>query len=248
MVALLRYASDRDGYPYLAQLSAELLWITVWLAVAFCAIHIIRRARSRPPSKQPAGYNWNQRLYHWGNLLLLVLVALSGYWLFFRRSPDGPFGLTWLEIHSWSGLLFAGGVVFHAFAATLRGNWRSMRPELRDFRDAAVIWRNFLGRTTEYPAPGKYDPLQKIYHHVLALLALAFTVSGVSMWLSAENIHFVRRGGLHFWRIAHDFSTFLLVAMVIGHFYFSIIKANRANLKDMAGVGATREPENKAAD
>lgn len=248
MVALLGSAPDRDGYAYLAQLSGELLWVAVWLAVAFCAIHVIRRARASAPPKPPAGYNWNQRLYHWGNFLLLAVVAVSGYWLFFRRSPDGLFGLTWLQIHSWTGLLFAAGVIFHAFSATVRGDWRSMQPELRDFRDAAVIWRNFLGRTSEYPASGKYDPLQKIYHHVLSLLAIAFTVSGVSMWLSAEQIHFVRRSGLHFWRIAHDASAFLLVAMVIGHFYFSIIKANRANLKDMAGVGVAQQTENKVAD
>jgi cytochrome b subunit of formate dehydrogenase len=248
MVALLRYAADRDGYPYLAQLSTELLWITVWLAIAFCAIHVIRRARSTPAAKPPAGYNWNQRLYHWGNFLLLAVVALSGYWLFVRRTPQAPFGLTWLEIHSWSGLIFAGGVIFHAVSATVRGDWRAMRPELRDFRDGLLIWKNFLGRTTAYPTAGKYDALQKIYHHILSLLAVAFTVSGVWMWLSAERIHLAGRGWLHFLRIIHDASAFALAAMVIGHFYFSIIKANRANLKDMAGVGVEQQPENKAAD
>lgn len=249
MAKLFRFAPDEDGYSYLAQLSAELLWITVWLTIAFCAIHAIRRARSSVPVKPPAGYNWNQRLYHWGNFLLLAVVAVSGYWLFFRRAPDGLLGLTWLEIHSWGGLLFTAGVIFHAFAATLRGDWRSMRPELRDFRNAAVIWKNFLGRTTAYPLPGKYDALQKIYHHVLALLAVTFTVSGISMWLSAEHLHFVRRSGLHFWRIVHDGSAFLLVAMVIGHIYFSIIKPNRANLKDMTGLRRTQpQAESKAAD
>src|SRR5262249_1845022 len=98
------------------------------------------------------------------------------------------------------------------------------------------------------PVPGKYDPLQKIYHHVLALLAVTFTVSGVWMWLSAERFHLASRGWLHFLRVVHDASAFVLVAMVIGHFYFSIIKANRAHLKDMAGLGVAQEPENEAAD
>jgi cytochrome b subunit of formate dehydrogenase len=248
MAILFRYASDRDGDFYLSQLSAELLWITIWLTIAFCAVHVIRRARAAAPSKPPAGYNWNQRLYHWGNVLLLALVAVSGYWLFFRRAPNGLFGLTWLQIHSWSGLLFAAGVIFHAFAATLRGDWRAMRPELRDFRQAALIWRNFLGRTAEYPGQGKYDPLQKIYHHILSLLAITFTLSGISMWLSAERIHLVRRGGLHFWRIMHDASAFVLVSLVIGHFYFSIIKANRANLKHMAGLERSPQAKREAAD
>jgi cytochrome b subunit of formate dehydrogenase len=248
MAILFRYASDRDGDFYLSQLSAELLWITLWLTVGFCAIHVIRRARSTALTKPPAGYNWNQRLYHWGNFLLLVLVAVSGYWLFFRRAPNGLFGLTWLQIHSWSGLLFAAGVIFHAVSATLRGDWRSMRPQVQDLRDAVLIWKNFLGRSSVYPVSGKYDPLQKIYHHILSLLAITFTISGISMWLSAERIHLVRRSGLHFWRVVHDGSAFVLAAVVIGHFYFSIIKPNRANLKDMAGLDTSARAGSKAAD
>lgn len=248
MHRLLRQASDRDGYSYLSQLSPELLWIVVWVAVAFCAIHVIRRARRQPPSKPPAHYNLNQRLYHWGNFLLLALVALSGYWLWVRKAPPGLFGFTWLQLHSWAGLFFLGGVVFHAVAACFRGDWRSMRPEFRDFSDALLIIRNFLGRTEAYPVPGKYDSLQKIYHHLLSLLAIAFAVSGIPMWLSAERYYLVAREWLHRLRLVHDVSAFLLVAMVIGHFYFSLIKSNRANLKDMSGIGAPPPPRTEAAD
>ena len=251
MGGLLQHAPDRAGYPYLWQLSPELLWALFWLAVAFCAIHAIRRARGYVPGKAPARYNWNQRLYHWGNFLLLALVAFSGYWLFFKRAPEGlsasTWGFTWLQIHSYAGLLFAVGVIFHAVAATLRGDTRSMRPEWRDFREAGIIWRNFLGRTKDYPAPGKYDALQKIYHHILSLLAITFTLSGVFMWLSAERIYLSARGFIHFLRVTHDTSAFLLIVMVVGHVYFSIIKANRQNLKDMAGL-KTNAPESEAAD
>ncbi len=247
MGGLIQRAPDRDGFPYLSQLSPDFFWILFWLAIAFCAIHAIRRARMHVPGKAPARYNWNQRLYHWGNFLLLALVSFSGYWLYFRRAPAGLFGFSWLEIHSYAGLVFAAGVIFHAVAATLRGDTRSMRPEWRDFREAGIIWRNFLGRTTEYPAPGKYDALQKIYHHILSLLTVTFTLSGVFMWMSSARIYLAGRGFIQSLRIVHDVSAFLLIVMVVGHIYFSIIKANRRNLKDMAGVepGA---PESEAAD
>jgi cytochrome b subunit of formate dehydrogenase len=247
MSSLFQLASDRAGYPYWARLSPEWFWACLWLVVLFCAIHVLRRSRSSVPGKTPARYNFNQRLYHWGNFLLLGLVAFSGYWLFFRRAPGGLLGLTWLQIHSWGGLLFAAGVIVHSFAAILRGDWRSMRPEMQDLRDAGLIWRNFLGRTSEYPAPHKYDALQKLYHHVLAVLAITFTTSGVWMWLSAERFHLAERSWLHSLRIIHDLSAVALVVLVIGHIYFSIIKANRANLKDMAGVG-TAESQREAAD
>ncbi|MEO6119679.1 MAG: cytochrome b/b6 domain-containing protein [Terriglobales bacterium] len=236
MGGLIQRAPDRDGFPYLAQVSPEVFWTLFWLAIACCALHAIRRARAHVPGKAPAGYNWNQRLYHWGNFLLLGLVAFSGYWLFFRRAPAGVYGFSWLEIHSYAGLVFAAGVIFHGVAATLRGDTRSMRPEWRDFREAGIIWRNFLGRTNEYPASGKYDALQKIYHHILSLLAITFTLSGVFMWLSAERYYLASRGFIQFNRVLHDVSATLLVVMVIGHIYFSIIKANRQNLKDMAGL------------
>lgn len=237
MEPLVRFSSDREGFSYLAQLSPALLWTCAWLTIAFCAIHVIRRARTQPPSKPPARYNWNQRLYHWGNLLLLLLVAISGYFLFVRQAPAPIFGFTWLDIHSYGGLLFLFGVLFHAVSATIKGDWRSMRPQFRDFRDAALIWRNFLGKTSEYPPLGKYDPLQKIYHHLLSVLFITFGVSGIWMWLSAERLHLAGRGWLHTLRIVHDLSAVLLAILVLGHFYFSLIKANRANLKDMAGVG-----------
>ena len=44
--------------------------------------------------------------------------------------------------------------------------------------DLRVIAANFLGRTRDYPAFGKYDPLQKIYHAILTLLAAGLIFSG----------------------------------------------------------------------
>lgn len=249
MHTLFQYASDRAGEYYPSRISPETFWALLWLTIAFVAIHMVRRARKHPGQKPAARYNLNQRLYHWGNFLLLAVVAFSGYWLFFRNSPASPLSrYSWLDIHIWSGLLFPAGVIAHAVAAVIRGDWRSMRPEVKDLRDAAAIWRNFMGRSSDCPAPGKYDALQKIYHHILALLAVTFTLSGVWMWLSAERYYFAARGWLHAMRLTHDLSAVALVVMVIGHLYFSLLKVNRANLKDMAGLGAPSGQEGAGDD
>ena len=50
--------------------------------------------------------------------------------------------------------------------------------DARDVRDLRVIAANFLGRTRDYPAFGKYDPWQKIYHALLTLLAAGLIFSG----------------------------------------------------------------------
>ena len=243
-------ASDVTGYAYDSRLLSSLVWAGIFLAVAFCAIHAIRRARTNPMRKPPARYNFNQKLYHWGNFLLLAGLLLSGAVLFFRRAPQPPvvgerFGLTWLTLHEWMGLLFGLGVVAHAVAALIRGDKKSMEPSTKEFRDAATIWRNFMGWTRDYPAPGKYDALQKLYHHILALLAIAFVGTGSLMWLSASRIFLSARGLIHFCRQIHDLSALCLVIMIVAHFYFSILKVNRQNLRDMAGLSVE---EGSAAD
>ena len=58
--------------------------------------------------------------------------------------------------------------------------------EARDARDLRLIAANFLGRTRNYPAIGKYDPLQKLHHAFLTLLAAGMIVSGIYLLLSAE--------------------------------------------------------------
>jgi formate dehydrogenase gamma subunit len=232
-------ASDAGGYAYSSRIASPVFWACIWLVVAFCAIHAIRRARSNPAQKPAANYNLNQKLYHWGNFGLLALLAVSGFYLFFRRapvSPQGTLGITWLTLHEWTGLLFAAGVIAHALAALTRGDWRSMRPEWKDATNTFLIWRNFLGRTANYPFPGKYDALQKLYHHILALLAVSFTVSGTLMWLSGSRTFLSSRGWIHLSRQVHDLSAVALVVMVIAHIYFSILKVNRENLKDMTGL------------
>ncbi len=236
---LFEYSSDRYGQFYPARLLPELMWAILWLAVFVCAAHALRRARSEPEAPRRANYILNQRLYHWANFLLLAVLAVSGLFLFLRRPPDAlasPLGATWLGIHQWAGLLFALGVAFHAVAALARGEPDSMRPARSDLTDLRLMARNFLGRTSDYPKPGKYDALQKLYHTALALLALVFTSSGALMWLSASRRALVARGWLHWSRLAHDLAAAALVALVLGHIYFSLLKANRDNLRDMLGL------------
>src|SRR4051812_29623594 len=102
-------ASDVSGYAYDSRLIGQIISAGVLLTIAFCAIHAIRRARANPMRKPPARYNFNQKLYHWGNFLLLAGLAVSGLFLFLRHAPEPPvvgerWGMTWLSLHEWMGL------------------------------------------------------------------------------------------------------------------------------------------------
>lgn len=233
---LFEYASDRYGGFYPARLLPDLIWAVLWLSVFVCAAHALRRARGDPLAPRRANYILNQRLYHWGNFALLAVLAVSGFFLFFRRPPEAPLAASWLSIHQWAGLLFALGVAFHAVAAFTRGRPDSMRPALSDLSELRLMALNFLGRTGEYPQPGKYDALQKLYHTALALLAVVFIASGTLLWLSASRRAMMPRGWLQWSRLAHDVAAVAMVALLIGHVYFSLLKVNRENLRDMLGL------------
>ena len=245
MLLLFQYAPDRDGAEYLGRLYPIVVDIAFWSTTLFCAFHAFRRAdHSQPASRPRSNYIFNQRFFHWGNFLLLALLVFTGNYLYLRRPPFVAwFGQSWLTVHEYTGLLFILGIIVHAVAARFRGDWESMRPILSDWKNLREVWRKFPVRAANDSNDARYNPAQKMYHHLLALLAVLFTVSGTLMWLSASRMYFVSRGLLHAMRITHDVSALVLVVMVIGHIYFSLLKTNRAYLKDMAGwPDTTKKP------
>ena len=105
--------------------------------------------------------------------------------------------------------------------------------DARDVRDLRTIAANFFGRTHDYPAFGKYDPLQKIYHALLALLSVALIVSDVVLFVNAEAWGTVGHPWMRLMRLVHDVSSFTFIAILIGHVYFGIIRVNWPQLVSM---------------
>jgi cytochrome b subunit of formate dehydrogenase len=92
---------------------------------------------------------------------------------------------------------------------------------------------NFFGRTRHYPAFGKYDPLQKLYHALLTILAAALIVSGIYLFSSAEAWATFSHDWMRRMRLVHDIGAFIWIALVIGHMYFGIIRVNWPQLVAM---------------
>ena len=223
-----------------AQQLAVAFALVLFAVVAACiAIHMVRRAFGRPTAtegvKLPPGlrlrkYEVGARLYHWANAFLLTLLAVSGTALF---RPGALRGAPWLLMHEISAALFVAGLVLHVVVAPRRGSASTMWFEKRDWSDLKLTVRNFLGSTSRYPAFGKYDPWQKLYHAFLTVASLAVIFSGAYLTLSAQAWETFSHDWLRKMRLVHDLAAFPLVAIVVGHIYFGVIRVNWPQLVSM---------------
>lgn len=235
-----RYAEDYYGNWLPMQLLPAAAVLMVLVVVTFIGLHLFRRGFGEPVSQDPHNAGWvgerqlqkyefGARLYHWGNALFLLGLALTGVALFVPGSIK-PIRYSWLLFHEIFAGLYIVGLVFHIIIAPLKGEGRTMWFGLRDVRDLFQIWANFFGFTKNYPRFGKYDPLQKLYHALLTLVSVVMIFTGVYLFLSAEIFATFRHEWMRWQRLLHDLGAFILIAVVVGHIYFGIIRVNWPNL------------------
>src|SRR5262245_30989348 len=230
-MSLFRYGRDIFADEAAQQLLTSAAWLLVSLVGVFIAVHLLRRSTGHPISTTPGAglppgarvlrYEVGARLYHWGNTVFVAGLALTGIALF---SPGSLGRSRWLLLHEILAVLFVLALALHIVVAPRRGDARSMWFDGRDVRDLRLMAANFLGRTREYPALGKYDPWQKIYHACLTLLAAVLIFSGGYMFISAEAWGTFSHAWMRVMRITHDIGAFVFIAVLIGHVYFGIIR------------------------
>jgi Ni/Fe-hydrogenase 1 B-type cytochrome subunit len=227
---------DAAATQQLAVGSALLLLAGV---AVFISVHMIRRAFCQPVSREGAKisptlrlrkYEIGARLYHWANAFLLALLAVSGIALL---RPGAVPAAPWLVVHEFSAALFVAGLVLHIIVAPSRGSASTMWFQKRDWTDLKLTIRNFLGTASEYPAFGKYDPWQKLYHAFLTLASLAVIFSGAYLTLSAQAWETFSHDWMRKMRLVHDTAAFPLMAIVVGHIYFGVIRVNWPQLVSM---------------
>jgi Ni/Fe-hydrogenase 1 B-type cytochrome subunit len=235
-----RYGRDIYTEQAAQQLLSAGAWLLVALVGTFIAVHLLRRSAGHPiantataklpPDARVRRYEIGARLYHWGNTFLIIGLSVSGVALF---SPGSLGGGSWLLVHEVLAIVFILALGLHIVVAPRRGDSRSMWFDARDVRDLRAIAANFMGRTRKYPAFGKYDPWQKIYHALLTIMAGGLIFSGAYLFISAENGATFSHAWLRVMRLIHDLGAYAFIAIVIGHVYFGIIRVNWPQLVSM---------------
>ena len=179
--------------------------------------------KANNPTERVARHALVDRLYHW-LMAITVLVLMGTAFL-----PILGIKFQWIEIHWISGVLLAVLVLIHVVRAIFWQDWRSVTIGVSDGYD---IWRGMcrtIGGGGAPPArPGKYDPLQKLYHLGIAVLVLAVVGSGLLMLLKIDTPLW-RRDPYWFsndtWGViyaVHGFAAMGMVTMVMIHIYFAL--------------------------
>lgn len=251
---MLRFDQDWFSTELLAQSWTWAAVIAVLsLVVLIAGLHLMRRGTGLPPRRQgaalPAGiarverYELGARLYHWGNFALMAALLLSGAALFEPAIPGlSSSWISWLLIHEVSAGLFILGLIAHIVMAFLRADARSMWFRRADWSDAARDIRFYgTGRRVAGAPLGKFDVWQKLYHALLAVLALVSIVTGVSLFLSAEALWTFDHAWLRWQRLLHQAAAIAFAGAILGHVYVRLLRQHWPKLIAMFSGNLTRE-------
>lgn len=198
-------------------------------------------------------YDPIQRIYHWVNLTSLLILLWTGLTIYdltilsvtpFSAFAKAAIGTEYtpliFDLHRYSAFVLLGALLFHiGYDTGIRGIFWSELPSKADFRAQNIMAKNFLGLTKEYVKFHKYNPGQKMLHIGFAIAvpligATGFMLSAnlrwlVPIWWFNVDFDFI----LYWARLAHDVITFVLVTLVVMHFYFSSRIENLPTFRSM---------------
>jgi cytochrome b subunit of formate dehydrogenase len=163
------------------------------------------------------------RIYHWLTAAAVLILMGSAF------LPIIGWKFEWLNLHWMTGVALTLLVIFHIVRALVWQDWRAMVVDTADIRNG---WRSIaqalrIGRRPP-GKPGKYKPLQKLYHLAVALLVLSIVVSGLLMLLKIDTPLW-RRNPYWFaadtWGViysVHGFAAMAMITLVMIHIYFAL--------------------------
>lgn len=174
-------------------------------------------------SERVARHSLTDRLYHW------VMAAATFVLLGTAFLPILGFKFEWVSIHWMTGVLLTLLILVHIVRAVVWQDWRNMMIWPTDVRD---IWRGFVSLfSSSAPMPekpGKYNPLQKLYHLGIAVFVLGVVGTGLLMLLKIDTPFWKRNPYLlsnDTWGwiyAAHGLTAMAMITMIIIHVYFAL--------------------------
>ncbi|TLX73246.1 cytochrome B [Labilibacter sediminis] len=195
-------------------------------------------------------YSRFERFWHWTQMLLIILLGLTGFEI------HGSFTLFGFEesvrLHSTAGWSFLILTIFAAFWMIVTGQSRQFIPVRNNVKSQIMYYLSGIFKNEPHPVPKtaeqKLNPLQRIVY--FGLLILVFPVQLTTGFLYLF-IHYPNKPitieGLESIAILHTIGAFLLVVFIIVHLYLITTGHTiSSNLKAMiTGYEKLESPVNK---
>lgn len=180
-------------------------------------------AEPERPAARVVRHKLPDRLYHW-TMAVSVLTLLATAFL-----PILGWKFDWVTTHWIAGLVLTAAVIFHIVRAVGWLEPRSMLVDVADLRDMSRgVAQAFGGKGPAPALPGKYSPLQKLFHAVAAVIVLALVVTGLLVLLKIDTPLW-RRDPYVFaddtWAviyIVHDLCAMATITLIMAHVYFAL--------------------------
>lgn len=160
------------------------------------------------------------RINHWLMAACMIALLLTGF------LPILGIKFAWVTLHWVSGVIFTASVLFHIIYALTRQDWRSMWIARGEFADVLSSLSGSIKALKV--SPGKYWLMQKVYHHIVAIMSLVACVTGILMLLKIDSPFWTRDPYVfsgESWGIIyvlHDFSGLCFIPLIMMHVYFAI--------------------------
>ncbi len=175
---------------------------------------------ARKHTKKIYLYTRFERLWHWSQSLMIILLIITGF------EVHGTYTLmgfqTAVNIHNFVGLFWLGSFAFFAFWLAITGEWKQYIPTTRKLFDVIryYMWGIFKGQAHPVQkSPGaKHNPLQRLaYLGISAMLLPVQMVTGLLYYLynSFPGMSLAPLA------VIHTLVAFLLVNFLIIHVYMT---------------------------
>lgn len=167
-------------------------------------------------------YSRFERFWHWTQMLLMVLLGVTGFEI---HGTYEAFGFeTSVRLHSAAGWAFLILTILAIFWMLVTGLWRQFMPVVDKVADQAMYYLLGIFKNAPHPVnktpDNKLNPLQRIIY--FGLITIIFPLQLITGFLYLL-IHYVDNmfgiEGLETIAVLHTVGAFLLVVFTIGHLY-----------------------------
>jgi cytochrome b subunit of formate dehydrogenase len=242
---ILRRGPNPWGQEVLIGVGWDLVWLAVFLSVAFVVIHplwVAARTRGVGTGEGAEGeaealggpgagdlperiqrHSVAARTFHWTMSVAMIALLVTAF------VPVLGLQFPWVTVHWIAGLVLLVAVLYHVVHSMVWQDFWSMGFGARDLREGLAELRHALDpRARPGPRSGKYPADHKLYHHVVVLVTIAAVVTGVLMMVRIDtpfwsgNPYLLSDGTWGVLYVVHGLSGVALIGLVAAHVYFAI--------------------------